>query len=693
MRKTLFLLGCCIVLALECFGQPKISNVSYSKNADIYSLFEITLDLDPYSNPYDPAVIDLYAEFIGPNRQVRKVNGFYFESYGFQQQQRLEQASRNDRGDGWKIRFTPDVVGTWRFVIHAVDQNGATTLSTDGSTPFTMQCRAVDQAKGFISRANTMYLQREIYAEGATRHTSFFPVGPNVAWYECADYYVYQKPYGIYEYERYIDQLAGNANYMRVWLTRYQYLSLYGPEHTIREAGRPKMYFDATLNQKDAAELDQIVANAAEHDIALMLCFFTYGDFRDDSEALDKSQKYGSMPSGWRYNPFHTVLGLQQPMEFFTDARAKRITKNLIRYIVARWGYATNVMAWELWNEIGNIFKPNPLDEANAMNLANWHAEMANYIRANDPYGHLITTSKGSSTVLGDYAPRLYDHLDLMQDHLYQHIQKSKSAEQMSYSLLKKSLNARLEQAEMPYFMGEYGLNSPTAGQDYDHKDPKGIDMHNSLWSSLFSGSMGPASFWYWSHLSRKNLFERFKPLTVFCKNLPILSDSFSAKITGSVSKGTLEFPNNLATYYLINATEDTLYGWSQDTAFCYQSLRRLTDPLGNNGHFADQGTVDSTGYVYTLDPAKRPKPSSRRNTIIIPVPNQPTRTKYAIRWFDAETGKELVEEATTAVVRRRLFSGKSLSIQFPSSIRDTKNSMINNTFGDAVFVIYKLND
>lgn len=693
MRKTLFLLGCCIILALECFGQPKISNVTYSKNADIYSLFEITLDLDPYANPYDPAVIDLYAEFIGPNRQVRKVNGFYFESYGFQQQQRLEQASRNNRGDGWKIRFSPDVVGTWRFVIHAVDQNGATTLSTDGSTPFTMQCRAVDQAKGFISRANTMYLQREIYAEGATQHTSFFPVGPNVAWYECADYYVYQKPYGIYEYERYIDQLAGNANYMRVWLTRYQYLSLYGPEHTIREAGRPKMYFDATLNQKDAAELDQIVANAAEHDIALMLCFFTYGDFRDDSEALDKSQKYGSMPSGWRYNPFHTVLGLQQPMEFFTDARAKRITKNLIRYIVARWGYATNVMAWELWNEIGNIFKPNPLDEANAMNLANWHAEMANYIRANDPYGHLITTSKGSSTVLGDYAPRLYDHLDLMQDHLYQHIQKSKSAEQMSYSLLKKSLNARLEQAEMPYFMGEYGLNSPTAGQDYDHKDPKGIDMHNSLWSSLFSGSMGPASFWYWSHLSRKNLFERFKPLTVFCKNLPILSDSFSAKITGSVSKGTLEFPNNLATYYLINATEDTLYGWSQDTAFCYQSLRRLTDPLGNNGHFADQGTVDSTGYVYTLDPAKRPKPSSRRNTIIIPVPNQPTRTKYAIRWFDAETGKELVEEATTAVVRRRLFSGKSLSIQFPSSIRDTKNSVINNTFGDAVFVIYKIND
>ena len=693
MRKTLFLLGCCIILALECFGQPKISNVTYSKNADIYSLFEITLDLDPYANPYDPAVIDLYAEFIGPNRQVRKVNGFYFESYGFQQQQRLEQASRNNRGDGLKIRFSPDVVGTWRFVIHAVDQNGATTLSTDGSTPFTMQCRAVDQAKGFISRANTMYLQREIYAEGATQHTSFFPVGPNVAWYECADYYVYQKPYGIYEYERYIDQLAGNANYMRVWLTRYQYLSLYGPEHTIREAGRPKMYFDATLNQKDAAELDQIVANAAEHDIALMLCFFTYGDFRDDSEALDKSQKYGSMPSGWRYNPFHTVLGLQQPMEFFTDARAKRITKNLIRYIVARWGYATNVMAWELWNEIGNIFKPNPLDEANAMNLANWHAEMANYIRANDPYGHLITTSKGSSTVLGDYAPRLYDHLDLMQDHLYQHIQKSKSAEQMSYSLLKKSLNARLEQAEMPYFMGEYGLNSPTAGQDYDHKDPKGIDMHNSLWSSLFSGSMGPASFWYWSHLSRKNLFERFKPLTVFCKNLPILSDSFSAKITGSVSKGTLEFPNNLATYYLINATEDTLYGWSQDTAFCYQSLRRLTDPLGNNGHFADQGTVDSTGYVYTLDPAKRPKPSSRRNTIIIPVPNQPTRTKYAIRWFDAETGKELVEEATTAVVRRRLFSGKSLSIQFPSSIRDTKNSVINNTFGDAVFVIYKIND
>ena len=28
----------------------------------------------------------------------------------------------------------------------------------------------------------------------------------------------------------------------------------------------------------------------------------------------------------------------------------------------------------------------------------------------------------------------------------------------------------------------------------------------------------------------------------------------------------------------MINATEDTIYGWCQDTAFAYQSLRWLTD-------------------------------------------------------------------------------------------------------------------
>lgn len=190
--------------------------------------------------------------------------------------------------------------------------------------------------------------------------------------------------------------------------------------------------------------------------------------------------------------------------------------------------------------------------------------------------------------------------------------------------------------------------------------------------------------------LDKKNWYGLFRPVTVFMHSLPVLSDSFTAQTTGSERGRSLVFPNNLETYYLVNADYDTLVGWCQDTVFSYQSLRHLTDRKGNNGHFVDDGVFDSNGYVYTLNPAKRPAPSSDDNSIVLPIKNQPRGTEYLVRWYDAETGLELVEEATTVTVRRPLFRSKRITIQFPSSIRDVEGGHINNTFGDAVFLVTK---
>ena len=168
------------------------------------------------------------------------------------------------------------------------------------------------------------------------------------------------------------------------------------------------------------------------------------------------------------------------------------------------------------------------------------------------------------------------------------------------------------------------------------------------------------------------------------------MSDSFKAQTTGTERGKLLVFPNNLETYYLVNADFDTLIGWCQDTVFTYQALRHLTDRNGSNGHFADNAVFDPQGYVYTLNPAKRPGPSSDDNSIVLPIKNQPRGTEYTVRWFDAETGLELTDEATTVTVKRPFLRGKRLTIAFPSSIRDVEAGRINNTFGDAVFVITK---
>lgn len=689
MRKSTLIIALWVWVATA-FSQPNIQQVIIPRSVGIYGLYEISFSLDNYSNPYDPEVIDVYAVFHGPDGSQHRVTGFYYESYILEKQpdQNYELASRNTEGDCWKIRFTPDVTGRWTYSIHAVDRKGETRMDSYGGQPLAFECQPKD-AEGFIRCANSRFLKREAFSRGIRQEHSFFPIGPNVAWYSTVDYHTYRKPYGIFDYQNYIDRLAGNANYMRVWLTRYQYLSLYGPEHALREGDKPMIFFDSKLNQKDAEELDYIVSYAGEKGISLMLSFFTFGDFRDDSEDLEKSEKYNSKPSGWRYNPYHTVLGLKQPSEFFSNPKAIRITKNLIRYIVARWGYATNVMSWELWNEVANIETGQVMNEKTQQDVVNWHHEMYDYLALIDPYHHLVSTSTGSLKKGGSIQSTVFETLDFVQDHNYQNIQKAVSKEQVSYVLYRETEKARLIYGTKPFFMGEFGFGQGGGDPLLKDKDPFGVDAHNSLWSSAFSGAMGPASYWFWRYLRDSNLLGVYKPLLTFFNGLPLLSDSFHPMTTGWISGRSLKFPNHLETYYMINAEEDTLMGWSQDTAFCYQSLRHLTDNMGSNGHFNIESVKDQKGYVYTLDPSKRPRPSSGSNTISIPVQNPLRGTLYKVRWYDPETGREIPSEATTAKVRRRWFR-RYIVFDFPESIRNLRDNTVNNTFGDAVFMIIK---
>lgn len=690
MMKRLFFIQLFIGISAICLAQPRISNVRFESTAEVYGLYEICFDMGEYPNPYDPDVIDVYAEFFGPNRRTCKVIAFYYEGYTLSKNtfKGLENATPT-RENGWKVRFTPDAPGEWSFTLHATDAKGNSTVSSSGGRRFFFRCKEVDEAKGFIRKANAKYLKREVFAEGERQYRSFFPIGPNIAWYSCYDFGKYKRPYGVYEYERYIDSMAGNCNYMRIWLNRYQFLSLYGPEHTLTTDGLPTMYFDATLNQKDAAELDHIFAYALEHDINLMPCIFNFRNFIHKDGTSSGTRNSFAMPSDWVNNPYHTILGLDSPYQFFTDDEAVRITKNLIRYIVARWGYATNIVAWELWNEVVNMANGKETSAGDQQHIAEWHSKMATYLQSIDPYQHLITTSMGTVRGKDHLFDVLFKDFDIVQRHNYQNIMKANPKEQFSQVLYQKTLETQELYPTKPFFMGEFAFSQSDKAHNYLDKDPHGFDLHNSLWSSLFSGSMGPASFWYWEVMSKADWFRHHRPMNVFCEQLPVLSESFTAQTTGVEGDKIMVFPNGLETYYLVNAAEDTLIGWSQDDAYSYQSLRRLTDQVGSNRHFTQDGVFDPQGYVYTKNKMKKPLPTPGKNLISIPIENQPVGTLYTVRWFDAETGEEMTSEATTIKVQRRWFR-KRLQVPFPDSVRDLEEFRINNTYGDAVFMIYK---
>ena len=686
MKKILLVILSMITVA-NGFGQLH-STFSYPSSVDLFGLCEISFLLPKtYSNPYDPDTISVYAVFTDPDNNSYTVNAFYYEEYTFQKHETeyYEVATHNPLRDGWRIRFTPNKVGTWTFRIRAFDANG------ELNRPFmnvdhTFSCTSVSDADGFISKANSRFLKRDIVRNGQRQFHSFFPVGPDIAWYSCkvdTEYPPYFKPYGIYEYKKFIDSLDGSANYMRVFLSQYQYLSLIGPEYTqLDNNGQPIVYFNNTVNQKDSAELDYIITYAKEHGVTIMPCMFNCTNFT-----------YNDSPTSWDHNPFNDILGL--PCDFFTDSHALKITKNLIRYIISRWGYATNIVSWEFWNEVFNMIDYKLCDKDIDHDIQNWHDEMAEYVAGIDPFNHCITTSVGYIGEHQGLYQSLFENLDFVQQHIYKNIQNAASNQQLSYILYSITNEARcVDYPDYPFFMGEFGFWQNESAPSYFDNDPHGIDLHNSLWSSTFSTSMGPASFWWWYYLDMNGLFYRYRPILHFFENMPILSETFTPNQTGTVQGYQLVFPeeSNLETYYMINSAEDTIYGWSQDTAFAYQSLRWLTDYTYPSSHpkkyhFIDDGVFDPLGYVYTLCTSKRPQPSANSNIIEIPITHQPIGTRYKITWYNSETGFAYPSGVVTyANVHVNGDGDKVVSFSFPSFIRNIQQQTITNTFGDAVF-------
>ena len=139
MKKT-FVITILLGLITLVHAQPKINGLTFPSAVNLFDLYEITFQLGSYANPYDPDVIDVYAEFTAPDGQVSKVNGFYYEGYRFEQYKGYEKSQPDSRGNGWKVRFTPNQEGVWHFTLHATDKKGVVRLNSFSNTDFSFSC-------------------------------------------------------------------------------------------------------------------------------------------------------------------------------------------------------------------------------------------------------------------------------------------------------------------------------------------------------------------------------------------------------------------------------------------------------------------------------------------------------------------------------------------------------------------------
>jgi len=70
---------------------------------------------------------------------------------------------------------------------------------------------------------------------------------------------------------------------------------------------------------------------------------------------ITKGQFSTSDDPNWATNPYNSAVSggiLSAPQDLWTNSQAYSLFQRRFRYIVARWGYSTSLMSWELWNEV-----------------------------------------------------------------------------------------------------------------------------------------------------------------------------------------------------------------------------------------------------------------------------------------------------------------------------------------------------
>ena len=441
---------------------PSIVGLTGPQSVERYARFETNAEaiLPAPTNPFDPDEIDVQGHFRDPSGRVRHMPGFWYQGYTRELDNVGEQLTKSGP-PVWKVRFAPDVAGAWTWW-WTVRTSGGTTATAP--TPLAV---LPSDSHGYVRRSaiDPHYLA---FDDG----TSYFAVGENVSW---------ANKQGTFDYDRWYAKLAEQgANYSRLWMPSWQF----GIEWNDTPLG------DYTNRLGRAWKLDHVIELGEELGIYHVVSLLYHGAF----SATTNPQ--------WKDNPYNAANGgpLAEPVDVFDDPVAKDLLKQRFRYIVARWGYSTHVLSWELWNEADLVDGYDP-----AKSLP-WHREMAGYLRSIDPANHLVSTSY--SLPLQDPLVWSSAGMDYHQFHFY-----SRTGTSTLFPNLSQDMNLWIPAAHaayrLPVLFGEFGVGTLEVTR---RDDPAGVGFHDGLWAAAMSGSFGTGMTWWWDEYIDKDP-DRFYPM------------------------------------------------------------------------------------------------------------------------------------------------------------------------------------
>lgn len=493
-------------------------------------------------NPYDYTDIFVYGVFTTPNGDTLKVPAFWYRDYEItinenytstngvsgtpskdpNEIQGLEQVEWLSDEYEFRLRFMPTEVGKYRYTIY-VEEKGIMTQAITGSMEVLENPN--HNSRGIIKVDKTT---NRNFVDG--NNNTFIPVGINLAWWTSSS----RK---TYDYNVWLDYLSkNNANMARVWLATWGMCL-----HWNKSIDN----FDRSLN--NAARLDKVIELFDKNNMYIQLCLLNHGQFSTN------------VNSEWSKNPYNTANGgiISKPEQFFSSDIAKATYKKELMYIVARYGYSDKILAWELFNEVDWT---DNATTTNMLNIKNWHEEMAEFVRENDCYNHMITTSYKSTT---GFAYSL-ENIDYVNPHDYGYAYKKITVD------LPDSINWVYDKYKKPVLESETGINWQS-GNAIHEVDGDGDSLRQALWAGMMSGGAGAAMQWWWdSWVHPHKLYYLFNGPGIYAKHLNLSGSDYSliSSTNSKISSGA-----NVMGYKFT----DRIYGYVFNSEWTHYSTNEKT--------------------------------------------------------------------------------------------------------------------
>ena len=560
--------------------EPKLAVLDLKEHntdePETFTKVEYTFRLNrAFLNPFDPECVEVRARMLTPSGKLVTMPGFFYQGYrrrlakqvtavDFYHKKRTVPAPNGAEvldplgGSLWKVRLAAGEPGR-----HIVEIE---VRIPDGKGEMKVAARKKGLTFNAVKGSRRGYVR--LAADGRHFEHSggefFFPLGmairsPSDArdlrrdktirdtirgekpvllhdWGKQKEYLDLIQARGTYQFDDYFAecQKAG-INWARVWMCPWWL----GLEWDHRYPG----YEGAgRYNLANAWRMDHLLERAEKHGMFLQLCLTNHGqvtaridrqwDFNPYNRVMPK-QLY-NQPDRQAEGPFYKRPGgfLRFPEDWFKDERARKLTRNRLRYTVARWGYSPNIMGFALMSEVeftgGTTFRNDRGWDGRLFPLqTKWHKEMAEHLRTIDPYRHLITTHFSHpqngrdvwQTRSLDYVQsNAYSAFSWLGGNPNKLIGAPLAMQRYYHGHPPGGFAKGMKSWRRPVVVGEWGGDWMGSRGKPRYGAVLSAELHTGLWAQTMLPMAGATGYWWWLHVHYNKRYGTFAAVARFVK-------------------------------------------------------------------------------------------------------------------------------------------------------------------------------